>query len=404
MTQQVAPHNIKYKKLITGLVIILAAVALAIAGFKIYKASTQPKFTVSGNITQARDKVLYFEAMTLNGVVVTASARLDNTGAFEFTDTCHANPEFYRLRIEDQVINVSIDSTESITIQAELPIMATGYEVKGSVWCDSIRSLSIMQVNLQRDIKQVLDNKQLTAGEQQATINNMVEAYKDKVKREYILSNPAAPFAYFALFQAVGGQLIFNPVSNPDDVRYVGAVATAWDELWPETPRAINLHNIAIQGLKNTKRRAPVSLNNLDSSKIKQAGFIDISLPERDGATLNLSDIKNKVILLDFTMYSAAQTKGHIMHLRDLYNKYQARGFEIYQVSLDADHHYWLTASEHLPWHCVFDKEGAGSTTSTLYRVAQLPCYFLIDKQGNLVARREQIKDLKQSIEQLLAQ
>ena len=32
-----------------------------------------------------------------------------------------------------------------------------------------------------------------------------------------------------------------------------------------------------------------------------------------------------------------------IMMLRELYNKYHAQGFEIYQVSLDEDEHFWKT-------------------------------------------------------------
>ena len=69
----------------------------------------------------------------------------------------------------------------------------------------------------------------------------------------YIMENPASAPAYFALFQTVNGSLIFNPISNPDDIKFVGAVATAWDANYPGTSRTENLHNIAIQGMKNTK-------------------------------------------------------------------------------------------------------------------------------------------------------
>lgn len=101
----------------------------------------------------------------------------------------------------------------------------------------------------------------------------------------YIMENPASAPAYFALFQTVNGSLIFNPISNPDDIKFVGAVATAWDANYPGTSRTENLHNIAIQGMKNTKRPTPVSLEDIDPGKISAAGIIDIELPDIHGKT-----------------------------------------------------------------------------------------------------------------------
>ena len=91
------------------------------------------------------------------------------------------------------------------------------------------------------------------------------------MKMHYIMENPASAPAYFALFQTVNGSLIFNPINNPDDIKFVGAVATAWDANYPGTSRTENLHNIAIQGMKNTKRPTPVSLEDIDPGKISAA-------------------------------------------------------------------------------------------------------------------------------------
>ena len=133
----------------------------------------------------------------------------------------------------------------------------------------------------------------------------------------YIMENPASAPAYFALFQTVNGSLIFNPISNPDDIKFVGAVATAWDANYPGTSRTENLHNIAIQGMKNTKRPTPVSLEDIDPGKISAAGIIDIELPDIHGKNRKLSDIRNKVVLLDFTAYSLPSSQERIMQMRD---------------------------------------------------------------------------------------
>ena len=88
--------------------------------------------------------------------------------------------------------------------------------------------------------------------------------------------------------------------------------------------------------------------------------------------------------------------------LRELYNKYQAQGFEIYQVSLDPDEHFWKQQTAALPWICVRDADGINSERLSIYNIQSLPEYFLIDKGNNLVGRSEQIKDLNASIKGLL--
>ena len=89
------------------------------------------------------------------------------------------------------------------------------------------------------------------------------------------------------------------------------------------------------------------------------------------------------------------------MQLRQLYNRYAGQGFEIYQVSIDPDEHYWKTACEHLPWICVYEERGEASDYLNLYQVRSIPTYFLINRQGDLVARNEQIPDLEKAVKEL---
>ncbi len=90
------------------------------------------------------------------------------------------------------------------------------------------------------------------------------------------------------------------------------------------------------------------------------------------------------------------------MQLRELYTQYHSRGFQIYQVSVDPDRHFWAQRCENLPWISVYCEEGMQSDIVTLYQVTQLPCYFLIDRNCDLVARQENIPDLRKAIEKAL--
>ena len=90
------------------------------------------KFHVEGEVTGAKDSVLYFENVGLNGIEEIGTVTLGEDGKFEFSGEAPEAPEFYRLRISDQIINVAIDSAETVSVTAHYPQMATDYEISGS--------------------------------------------------------------------------------------------------------------------------------------------------------------------------------------------------------------------------------------------------------------------------------
>ena len=106
--------------------------------------------------------------------------------------------------------------------------------------------------------------------------------------------------------------------------------------------------------------------------------------------------------MLDFHAFMPAGSLKRIMMLRELYNKYHAQGFEIYQVSVDPDEHFWKTETAALPWICVYDEDGVQSTNLANYNVQSIPTFFLIDKNNVLQKRDVQIKDLDAEIKALL--
>ena len=361
---------------------------------------SEKKFHVEGAITEAKDSVLYLENVGINEIHVVDSAKLGADGDFSFSGEATDAPEFYRLRISDQIINVAIDSTETVTVKAAYPKMATDYEVTGSENCQKIKELALKQMDLQRKAILISSNEALTVDESNDSILGMIRQYKNDVKTQYIFPAPAKSYAYFALFQTLGNMLLFNPRTDKDDIKVFAAVATSWDTYYPNAERGANLHNIAIEGMKNVRISEANNAKTIDVSKIQSAGLIDITLNDNKGRQRSLSELKGKVVLLDFHVFAQNESPARILMLRELYNKYQAQGFEIYQVSLDSDEHFWKQQTNALPWISV--RVNDNSTFLTLYNVQAVPEFFLIDRGNNLVGRSQTIKDLEQAIKNLL--
>jgi peroxiredoxin len=363
---------------------------------------SEKRFHIEGNIANAKDSVVYFENIGLAGPEVLDSAKLGDDGAFSFSGERTEAPEFYRLRINDQIISLCIDSTETVTVKAQWPQMASQYEVSGSDNCLVMKELALKQMSLQQRALQVSRDATLSVDQMNDSLLSMINAYKKDVKANYIFKNPAKPYAYFALFQTMGNMLLFNPRTNRDDIKAFAAVATSWDAFWPEAERGRNLHNIAIEGMKNIRTIDAENSKAIDISKVQATGLIDIALRDNKGQIRRLTDLKGKVVLLDFHLFAMDESPTRILLLRELYNKYHDQGLEIYQVSIDGDEHFWKQQTAALPWISVREERGVNSSTLQLYNVRGIPDFFLIDRDNNIVGRSATMKDVEQDIRRLL--
>ncbi|WP_028906737.1 TlpA disulfide reductase family protein [Xylanibacter ruminicola] len=381
---------------------ICKAAAVVLAALSIASCNNN-KFTVEGQIAGAKDSVLYFENVGLEGINVLDSVKLNDNGDFSFSQDATTAPEFYRLRIADQIINVSIDSTETVQVKGQYPGMASNYTISGSENCEKIRELALKQIDLQAKTIALQSNTELGIAKANDSIQSMINAYKEEVKRNYIYKEPYKAYAYFALFQAIGNYLIFNPRANKEDIKAFAAVATSWDTYYPHAERGQNLHNIAIEGMKNQRIVEAQNADiQIEASKVQEAGVLDIALLDNKGNMRRLTDLKGQVVLLDFHVFALKDSPARIIQLRELYNKYHAQGLEIYQVSLDSDEHFWKQQTAALPWISVRDEDGAGSQRLTLYNIQAVPDFFIIDRGNNLVKRAAQIADLEAEIKKLL--
>ncbi len=374
------------------------AAALLLSGLS--ACNNEPAFTVEGEISDAADKMLYLEQTGLESIIPLDSVKLDEGGNFSFSAARPGAPDYYRLRIESKIINFAVDSTETVTVKANYATFPTGYQIEGSENNTKIKELVLLQAGLQTDVNRVAQSG-LPIGIAQDSIQRMVDTYKNKVRRDYIFAEPNKAYAYFALFQQLNGYMIFDPLANREDVKCFAAVATSMNNLYPHADRSRNLYNMVIKGMKNTRTPQSKPLE-IPMDKIEETSIIDIPLRDVNGNLHHLTDLKGKVVLIDFTVYGASESGARNLLLRELYNKYNEQGLEIYQVSLDTDEHFWKTAADNLPWICVRDPEGSYSSFVRLYGVAQLPSSFLVNRSNELSLRVDTKTDLDAEIKKLL--
>lgn len=116
--------------------------------------------------------------------------------------------------------------------------------------------------------------------------------------------------------------------------------------------------------------------------------YIDITATESTGKEVKLSEAvtKNKLTMLEFWASWCAPCRAEIPHMKEVYDHYKNKGFEIFSFSVDTNREAWLTAEkkENLPW---ISTSGDVDGVSELYVVESIPTSILIDSNGKIVAK-----------------
>ena len=367
------------------------------------------KFRIQGTITGAVGKTLFLEHQGLTAIEPIDSVVLDERGKYKMGGEAPEYPEFYRLRLEKQVIPFSVDSIETITINSDAQSFATGYTVEGSIPAEKIKHVWLAQLDANVAMSQLVqkyDAGKISYADFANHRDSILQSYKD-VAQEVIFEDPKSPVAYFALFQQIDGNLIFN-IYDKKDSRIFAAVANVYDTFYPESERRDHLYNLALRSIAVVRQQEKAAqeiarIDSLPQPEVRCIGYFDISLPDIDGKEVRLSEVaKDHMTLLSFTAMDTDWSVAYQSQINGLYQTYSGRGLRIYQVSFDGDSYVWKNRVAQQPWHNVRDTDGVYSSLIGLYNISSLPALFLINAQGDIVARASSFDELRSLIDKQL--
>ncbi|MDP4208750.1 MAG: TlpA disulfide reductase family protein [Bacteroidota bacterium] len=349
-----------------------------------------PKIVVKGKLEKAKSEYVYFQELTVKNDGKIDSVMLDKSGSFKFKRDIQYTSFFTLWVGNDRPITLIIEPGDRIKITGRADSLFYTYSVNGSDESKFAQQLSQKLAKTQASVdslnhiyQQFLNNKNIANIRNVLTMNyeQILEGQR-KFSIDFIEKHSSSFASLMALYQQVNkNSFIFYKV---EDFKYFSRVDSIMYKKFPNAPYVNSLH----ANVKEMIEQQRVSDMERMLSEMG-AKAPDIALPTFRGDTVRLSSFKGKYVLLDFWASWDKPSRAENANFPALYRKYNYKGFEIYQVSLDKSKDAWITAirEDGLWWTQVSDLKVWESPIFKHYTVKKVPATYLIDDKGVIIAK-----------------
>lgn len=348
-------------------------------------------YKISGKIKNGEGVKVYLEDITEQAPLIIDTATIHNS-SFELKN--YTAKGIYRLRFGEDAANtifLFIQEKDNLKLEADFKAIHD-YKVDGSKGSFSIQQLSATSklrfTELDSTFSKLKNASTSSKDSLQTIFANQKKAYVQFVKN-FVEKEPNNDVACFALNY-------LGPMMQ-EEIPYLVDITDKLHTAAPDS-KYINLWYQQTQQYRDAvmaENEGGVALNTVAPN---------IILQNPNGDTIQLSNLKGNYVLLDFWASWCQPCRMENPNVVALYKKYHAQGFEVFSVSLDANIDQWkkAIAKDGLIWKnhgCDFG--GWQSAPAQAYKVQSIPCTFLLDKTGKVIAKNLRGEELAAKLGEL---
>lgn len=351
--------------------------------------SHNDRFTISGNLANAKDSTLYVVKLDSGDFKILDTLKLDEEGNFSYTGT---TPEeaFFKISNRQYTLDFAAKNGEEIVFKGDAASPFEPYSISGSASSTLLAQLNSLYVRYTQQL-QDLNNDYEEGQKNKVNMDSLVNALNGKEAflttvmvdsmKKFITDHKTSLVAVYA----------FNYIDPNQNVEF--------------------MVNFAKELVKGPSKDHPLVKNFL-----KQVAYLEqiaigkpapeLRLPDVNGNPIALSSLKGQYVLLDFWASWCGPCRKENPFVVKAYNQYKDKGFTIYGVSLDKEKAPWVEAiaKDGLNWTQVSELKYWSTVAVQLYRIEAIPSNFLIDKDGIIIAKDLYGAELEEYLKKLFTE
>lgn len=366
--------------------------------------SNSDDFSIEGKTEAPGSSYIKLWKVEVNVPQLVDSARLGRSGAFRFRSVT-AQPEFYQLGYsQSDFITLVVHPGDKIVADFRGSKLKDNYSVTGSVESEQVRQLEMRLA----DTRKILDSlstiyetaaadpsMQEAAEKAETDIYNAIMEQR-RYSIDFILGNMRSMASIMALYQRLNDETYVLYQSR--DLQMMKLLSDTLTTLYPASKQ--------VKAMSDDFQR---ELNSLNMRKIEEMAAatepmeINPDLMNTEGKRVALSSLRGKYVLVTFWSTDSRDCITNNLQMKVYYSMYRKKGFEIYQINIDADEQKWQDAVkfDELPWISVREDDTASLRYTYIYNVQALPSNYLYDPDGEIVGVNLFGRTLEIKLEQL---
>ena len=362
---------------------IIAAAVLALA----LSACQGGKATVDCTVAEAPSASLTVRQLNGTTPVVLDTVKTDAAGRFSYKVKVEkGNPEFiYVYKGDTRLASLLLESGEKAVVEADT---LGNYSVSGS---DGSALLKEGDDAFRAYVNNLFALSE--AGAQPSEIaKEYVRHYREAVK--FVMVNNKSLAVIPVLYETIGGSTA--TFSGLSDALVFRSACDSLKTVYPDSKYVKALEAEAV-------RRENLMLISNRIKTADERAYPNLRMPSIDGTPAEIDSLDAKAVLVYFWDDREATHKiFNLDVLKPVYEKYNARGLEIYAISVNPDKAAWaqVVKSQDLPWINVNDGLGTASRSLYTFNVASVPAMILLTDSGMDFIQGE--KQLRAKIEKAL--
>lgn len=354
-------------------------------------ACSRNNVTIKGLVDGGEGSTLALEKLDVNRTVTVDSIRIDQNDRFSISINLD-EPELFILKYgSGEILNLLLTPGDRVTVTTSAESFGSGYRTEGSDESENIRLL-VEKLNSTRIILDSLNTVAESIEDPASPHMDLVRsAYVQAIVSQkrftirYLVGHMTSLSSVYALYQKYeNGSLVLG---QETDFTYFRTVADSLEITYPNSSLTRSL--LADIAQRETSLKERNQMNTLLKMADEATGMLDLSIADREGREIPLSAFKGQVTLVIFWASGNQESVNALLQLRPVYKKYHQKGFEIYAISLDNNKLQWMNSIDfnEFEWINVSELNYPASRANQLYNVTALPTGFLINREGDVVAK-----------------